>query len=165
MTSVIFFYTNFYESFYVPSLDPTIAPPGKHVCLLFTQYTPYTLKNGDSWHDEVTREKYADLIFDTIEEYAPGFKKSIVGKEVLAPPILEQTFGLTGGNIFHGSMALDQLFLTRPVAEKWISPATPLGGLYMCGSGAHPGGGVMGSPGRIAAKSVAKHLKASWKFN
>ena len=79
----ILFDTNFYESFYVPSLDPTIAPPGKHVCLLFTQYTPYTLKNGDSWHDEVTREKYADLIFDTIEEYAPGFKKSIGKKNAL----------------------------------------------------------------------------------
>ena len=146
------------------SLDPTISPPGQHVCLLFTQYTPYTLKNGESWHDENTREKYANVIFDTIEEYAPGFKQSIVGKEVLAPPILEKEFGLTGGNIFHGSMALDQLFLTRPVAEKWTSPNTPISGLYLCGSGGHPGGGVMGSPGRIAAQAVAKHLKASWKF-
>ena len=145
------------------SLDPTLAPPGQHVCLLFTQYTPYTMKNG-SWDDENVREAYANLIFDTIEKYAPGFKASIVGKEVLPPPILEKTFGLTGGNIFHGSMALDQLFMTRPVAEKWIAPKTPISGLYLCGSGAHPGGGVMGSPGRLAAKSVAQELSAKWKF-
>ena len=146
------------------SLDPTISPPGQHVCLLFTQYTPYHLKNGQSWEDEVVREKYANIVFDTIEKYAPGFKESIVGKEVLPPPILEKTFGLTGGNIFHGSMSLDQLFLTRPVAEKWVSPSTPIKGLYICGSGAHPGGGVMGSPGRLAAQAVAKQLSTRWKF-
>ncbi len=145
-------------------MDPTIAPPGQHVCLLFTQYTPYHLKNGESWESEATREKYANIVFDTIEEYAPGFKQSIVGKEILPPPILEKEFGLTGGNIFHGSMALDQLFLTRPVAEKWVAPATPVPGLYMCGSGAHPGGGVMGSPGRLAAKQVAQFLSSKWSF-
>jgi len=132
---------------------------------LFTQYTPYHLKSGDSWHDDATREKYANIVFDTIEEYAPGFKASIVGKEVLAPPILEKVFGLTGGNIFHGSMSLDQLFMTRPVtSEKWIAPKTPIGGLYLCGSGAHPGGGVMGSPGRLAAKSVVASQNSRWKF-
>ena len=93
-----------------------------------------------------------------------GFKESIVGKEVLPPPILEKTFGLTGGNIFHGAMSLDQLYLTRPVAEEWVSPSTPIKGLYMCGSGGHPGGGVMGSPGRLAAQAVAKQLSKKWKF-
>ena len=134
------------------------------MCLLFTQYTPYHLKNGLSWEDEATREKYANIVFDTIETYAPGFKDSIVGKEVLPPPILEKTFGLTGGNIFHGSMALDQLFLTRPVAEKWVAPTTPIAGLYLCGSGAHPGGGVMGSPGRLAAKHAVQSASKRWKF-
>merc|ERR1712179_174121 len=104
------------------SLDPTLAPAGHHVCLIFTQYAPYHLKTG-AW-DEAAKEAYAETVFDSIEMYAPGFKESIVGKEVLPPPDLERIFGLTGGNIFHGAMSLDQLYMTRPTAGH-VSPATP----------------------------------------
>ena len=148
------------------SLDPTLAPEGHHVCLFFTQYTPYDLPGG-GWTEEA-KERYADLIFDTVEEYAPGFKSSVVGKEVLSPPVLEETFGLTGGNIFHGAMSLDQLFLTRPIADLdgRVAPTTPIKGLYICGSGAHPGGGVMGSPGKLAAfRTVSESNGFKWKFN
>ena len=147
------------------SLDPTLAPKDHHVCLFFTQYTPYDLAGG--WNEEA-KEKYANLIFDTVDEYAPGFKASIVGKEVLSPPVLEETFGLTGGNIFHGAMSLDQLFLARPIADSQgrVAPTTPINGLYICGSGAHPGGGVMGSPGRLAAaRAVLDMSGVKWKFN
>lgn len=111
------------------------------------------------------REKYANLIFDTVEEYAPGFKASIVGKEVLTPPDLEAIFGLTGGNIFHGSMSLDQLYVTRPVVSgDHMSPHTPVQGLFLCGSGAHPGGGVMGAPGKLAAEAVVERLGGKWMY-
>ncbi len=111
------------------------------------------------------REEYANLIFNTVEEYAPGFKASIVGKEVLSPPDLEATFGLTGGNIFHGSMSLDQLYMARPVAStEFMSPETPVDGLLLCGSGAHPGGGVMGAPGRLAAEKAVQKLGGKWAF-
>lgn len=131
------------------SLDPTISPPGQHVCLFFTQYAPYSLSGGRVW-DSATKEEYANNVFNSVEEYAPGFKDSIVGKEILTPPDLEKIFGLTGGNIFHGSMSLDQLYLTRPTGQS-VSPSSPIDKLLLCGSGAHPGGGVMGAPGRIAA--------------
>jgi len=144
------------------SLDSTLAPPGHHVCLVFSQYAPYHLRNR-TW-DESTREEYANIVIDTIEEYAPGFRASIVGKEVLPPPELERIFGLTGGNIFHGSMSLDQLYMARPTPTL-ASPQTPIPGLLLCGSGAHPGGGVMGAPGRIAAKAAAgKILNKKWTF-
>ena len=97
--------------------------------------------------------------------YAPGFKASIVGKEVLPPPELERVFGLTGGNIFHGSMSLDQLYLSRPTADHSPGPATPVRNLLLCGSGAHPGGGVMGSPGRIAARAAGEKLGLKWKYS
>jgi len=145
------------------SLDPTLAPPGHHVCLLFTQYAPYHLENG-KW-DQQTKESYANVVFDSIERYAPGFKDSIVGKEVLPPPELEAVFGLTGGNIFHGSMSLDQLYLARPTGDHSPGPSTPVTNLLLCGSGAHPGGGVMGAPGRIAAKRAGEMLGAKWSFN
>ena len=146
------------------SLDPTLAPPGQHVCLFFTQYTPYDVEGG--WTPEAT-ERYVDKVFDTVEEYAPGFKASVVGKDVLTPPALEKTFGLTRGNIFHGAMSLDQLYLTRPVADQeYDSPGTPVRGLYLCGSGSHPGGGVMGSPGRLAAIKVVNDTRQfKWKFS
>ena len=145
------------------SLDPTLAPPGHHVCLFFTQYTPYDLEGG--WTEDA-KKKYANLIFDTVEDYAPGFKESIVGNEVLSPPVLEETFGLTGGNIFHGSMSLDQLYLTRPITGAQGPSVTPnIPGLYLCGSGAHPGGGVMGAPGRLAAKAVIQDLNQKWKYD
>ncbi|KAG7164129.1 Pyridine nucleotide-disulfide oxidoreductase domain-containing protein 2-like [Homarus americanus] len=133
------------------SCDPTLAPPGCHVALFFTQYVPYTRADGRSWNEE-TKTEYGNKIFNIVEEYAPGFKESIIGYEVLPPPELERVFGLTGGNIFHGSMSLDQLFISRPSPTQ-PSPFTPIDGLLLCGSGAHPGGGVMGAPGRLAALS------------
>lgn len=134
------------------SCDPTLAPPGCHVALFFTQYVPYAGDDGRPWDDDLKKE-YASKIFGIVEKYAPGFTDSIVGYEVLPPPDLEQIFGLTGGNIFHGAMSLDQLFISRPSAVQ-PSPFTPISGLLLCGSGAHPGGGVMGAPGRLAALSA-----------
>ncbi|KAK7602288.1 hypothetical protein V9T40_009729 [Parthenolecanium corni] len=140
------------------SLDPTLCSSGKHVCLIFSQYTKYNLKNGREWNDE-TKKEYADLVFNCVEAYAPGFKDSIIGYEVLPPPELERIFGLTGGNIYHGEPSLDQLLFNRPVNWNPMSPYTPIKGLFLCGSGAHPGGGVTGSPGRLAALSVLDELK------
>ncbi|XP_066999273.2 pyridine nucleotide-disulfide oxidoreductase domain-containing protein 2 [Anabrus simplex] len=145
------------------SRDPTIAPPGCHVCLLFTQYTPYHLAGGKAWDDEA-KEQYANKVFDNIEEYAPGFKSSIIGKEVLTPPDLERIFGLTGGNIFHGAMSPDQLFLCRPTSVGPTAPLTPVPRLLLCGSGMHPGGGVMGTPGHIAARIALKTLGLARKI-
>uniref|UniRef100_A0A673AMY9 Pyridine nucleotide-disulfide oxidoreductase domain-containing protein 2 n=1 Tax=Sphaeramia orbicularis TaxID=375764 RepID=A0A673AMY9_9TELE len=121
----------------IPSvLDPTLAPPGCHVVSLFTQFTPYHIE-GREWTDQ-DREAFADTAFDWVEQYAPGFKKSVVGRDVLAPPDLERIFGLTGGNIFHGSMSLDQLYLARPLPSL-SDYRSPVKGLYLCGSGSHPG--------------------------
>ncbi|XP_053438914.1 pyridine nucleotide-disulfide oxidoreductase domain-containing protein 2 isoform X5 [Nycticebus coucang] len=140
------------------SLDPTLAPPGCHVISLFTQYTPYTLAGGKVW-DEQERNAYADKVFDCIEAYAPGFKASVVGRDILTPLDLERIFGLPGGNIFHGAMSLDQLYFARPVPLH-SGYRCPLRGLYLCGSGAHPGGGVMGAAGRNAAHVVFSDLKS-----
>ncbi|XP_068578557.1 pyridine nucleotide-disulfide oxidoreductase domain-containing protein 2 [Cebidichthys violaceus] len=141
----------------IPSvLDPTLAPPGCHVVSLFTQFTPYHIE-GREWTNQ-DREAYADTVFDWVEQYAPGFKKSVLGSDILAPPDLERIFGLTGGNIFHGSMSLDQLYLARPLPSL-SNYRTPMKGLYLCGSGCHPGGGVMGSPGWNAALTVMGDLK------
>uniref|UniRef100_G1RWD7 Pyridine nucleotide-disulphide oxidoreductase domain 2 n=1 Tax=Nomascus leucogenys TaxID=61853 RepID=G1RWD7_NOMLE len=140
------------------SLDPTLAPPGCHVVSLFTQYTPYTLAGGKAW-DEQERDAYADRVFDCIEAYAPGFKDSVVGRDILTPPDLERIFGLPGGNIFHCAMSLDQLYFARPVPLH-SGYRCPLQGLYLCGSGAHPGGGVMGAAGRNAAHVAFRDLKS-----
>ncbi|XP_033042333.1 pyridine nucleotide-disulfide oxidoreductase domain-containing protein 2 isoform X2 [Trachypithecus francoisi] len=122
----------------IPSaLDPTLAPSGCHVVSLFTQYTPYTLAGGKAW-DERERDAYADRVFDCIEVYAPGFKDSVVGRDILTPPDLERIFGLPGGNIFHCAMSLDQLYFARPVPLH-SGYRCPLQGLCLCGSGAHPG--------------------------
>ncbi|XP_038971634.1 pyridine nucleotide-disulfide oxidoreductase domain-containing protein 2 [Phoenix dactylifera] len=143
----------------IPSvLDTTISPPGQHVINLFIQYTPYKLSEG-SWKDPNIRELFAKRCFSLIDEYTPGFCSSIVGYDMLTPPDLEKEFGLTGGNIFHGAMGLDSLFLLRPV-KGWSDYRTPLKGLYLCGSGAHPGGGVMGAPGRNAASVVIQDIKS-----
>ncbi|KAG2720065.1 hypothetical protein I3760_02G018600 [Carya illinoinensis] len=139
------------------SLDKTISPPGKHVVSLFTQYTPYKPTDG-SWEDPTYRELYAQRCFNLIDEYAPGFSSSVIGYDMLTPPDLEREFGLTGGNIFHGAMGLDSLFLMRPV-KQWSDHRTPIRGLYMCGSGSHPGGGVMGAAGRNAAYVVLQDFK------
>jgi phytoene dehydrogenase-like protein len=140
----------------VPTLyDPSLAPPGKHIMGIFIQYAPYTLR--DTHWDEL-REPFAYRVLDLIEEYAPGFRNLVIEKQVLTPLDLEQRFGLTGGNIFHGEMSLDQMFVMRPVAG-WARYRTPVRGLYLCGSGAHPGGGVMGAPGYNAAREMLKDGK------
>ncbi|XP_042315169.1 pyridine nucleotide-disulfide oxidoreductase domain-containing protein 2 [Sceloporus undulatus] len=142
----------------IPSaLDSTLAPPGCHVISLFTQYTPYMLAGGKQWNNH-ERDDYADRVFDCVEAYAPGFKASVIGRDVLTPPDLEQIFGLPGGNIFHGAMSLDQLYFARPM-PSYSSYRSPVQGLYLCGSGAHPGGGVMGAVGRNAARTVLEDFK------
>ncbi|XP_047314834.1 pyridine nucleotide-disulfide oxidoreductase domain-containing protein 2 isoform X2 [Impatiens glandulifera] len=142
----------------IPSVvDKTISPPGKHVVNLFIQYTPYKPSDG-SWEDPAYRESFTQRCFSLIDEYAPGFSSSIIGYDMLTPPDLERVIGLTGGNIFHGAMGLDSLFLMRPI-KGWSNYRTPLRGLYMCGSGSHPGGGVMGAPGRNAANVVLEDFR------
>lgn len=131
------------------SLDSTIVPPGKHLMSMFTQYAPYALADGP-WTD-ARRDEYADRCFDVVERYAPGFKSSVIARQILTPVDLESTFGLTGGSIFQGAMPLHQLFAFRPV-PGYASYRTPVAGLYLCGSAAHPGGGVMGAPGWNAAR-------------
>jgi phytoene dehydrogenase-like protein len=131
------------------SLDPTVAPPGKHLMSMFTQYAPYAL-NGGAWTD-ASRNEYADRCFDVVEQYAPGFKDSVIDRQILTPADLEEKFGLTGGSIFQGAMPLHQLFAFRPVAG-YAGYTTPIQGLYLCGAAAHPGGGVMGAAGWNAAR-------------
>ena len=135
------------------ALDPTVAPPGQHLGSMFVQYAPYKLKEG-TWDDE-RKNKFADRCFDIIEQYAPGFKASVIARQVVSPLDLEKTFGLTGGNIFQGAMHLNQLFLFRPVVG-FANYRTPIRNLYMCGSAAHPGGGVMGIAGANAAREMMK---------
>jgi phytoene dehydrogenase-like protein len=136
----------------IPStLDDTLAPGGAHVASLFCQHAAPELPDGAAWSDH--RERVADLMVETVERYAPGFKASIVGRQALSPFDLEQEFGLTGGDIFHGALSLDQLFWARP-ALGHADYRGPLAGLYHCGSGAHPGGGVTGAPGHNAARAI-----------
>jgi phytoene dehydrogenase-like protein len=147
-----------YINMVIPSLtDPTVAPPGKHVISCFVQYAPYHLKDGN-WDDQ--REAFGDTVVDTLEEFAPGLKASILHRQVLTPLDLEREFGLTEGNIFQGELSPEQLFFLRPVAG-WAQYRTPVRSLYMCGSGAHPGGGVMGAPGALAAREIINDLKVS----
>lgn len=144
-----------YMNVVIPSLtDPTVAPPGKHVMSIFVQYAPYQLKEGaDAWPSQ--REAFGDAVVDTLAEYAPGLKESILYRQVLTPWDLEKDFGLTEGNIFHGELSLEQLFFLRP-APGWARYRTPIQGLWMCGSGTHPGGGIMGAPGKLAAERMLK---------
>jgi phytoene dehydrogenase-like protein len=144
----------------IPSVvDPTVAPPGRHLMSMFVQYAPYALREG-SWDDQ--REAFADRCFDLLEEYAPGFKRSVLARQVLTPLDLERIFNLTGGNIFHGAMTPSQLFAFRPV-PGYARYRTPIRGLYLCGAAAHPGGGVMGTPGLNAAREILgrRRLRAS----
>jgi phytoene dehydrogenase-like protein len=139
----------------VPTMyDSSLAPPGKHIMGIFLQYAPYTLREGN-WDD--LREPFSERVLDLIEEYAPNIRSLIIERQTLTPLDLERRFGLTGGNIFHGEMSLDQMFSMRPVAG-WARYRTPVPGLYLCGSGAHPGGGVMGAPGFNAAREILKDL-------
>jgi phytoene dehydrogenase-like protein len=133
------------------SLDPTVAPPDKHAMSMFVQYAPYDIKDGE-WNSE-TKNAFADRCFDIVEQYAPGFKASVIDRQILTPRDIEATFNLTGGNIFQGAMSLDKLFLFRPV-PGYAGYEMPLEGLYLCGSAAHPGGGVMGAPGWNAARTI-----------
>jgi phytoene dehydrogenase-like protein len=144
----------------IPSVvDPTVAPPGRHLMSMFVQYAPYELRDG-SWEDK--RESFADRCFDVLNEYAPNFKAAVLDRQVLTPLDLERVFNLTGGNIFQGAMTPGQLFAFRPV-PGYARYRTPLRGLYLCGAAAHPGGGVMGTPGLNAAREILgqRRLRAS----
>ncbi len=131
-------------------LDPEMAPPGKHVMSCFVQYAPYDINGG--W-DDTKREAFGDTVVNSIARYAPNIKDIILHRQVLSPFDLEATFGLTEGNIFHGELSLQQLFALRPAA-KWADYSTPIKNYYQCGSGTHPGGGITGSPGEMAAKKI-----------
>jgi phytoene dehydrogenase-like protein len=145
-----------YIDMVIPSLtDPSVAPPGRHVMSCFVQYAPYHLKEG-SWDD--VKEDFGDTVIDTIAEYAPNIKDILLHRQVVTPLDLEREWGLTEGNIFQGELTLEQLFFLRP-APGWAQYRTPLRSLYMCGSATHPGGGIMGAPGRNAAMRMLKETK------
>ncbi len=140
----------------IPStLDDSLAPGGQHVASLFCQHVAPELSDGRSWDDH--REEVADLMIETVERAAPGFKASVLGRMTLTPLDLERTFGLVGGDIMHGALTLDQMFSARPVLGHGHY-RTPLAGLYQCGAGTHPGGGVTGAPGHNAAREILKDV-------
>jgi phytoene dehydrogenase-like protein len=140
----------------IPSLsDPTLAPNGRHVMSVLVQWAPYHLRDAD-WDKE--REVLGDLVLKTLETYAPGVSNLVTGREVLTPVDLERDFGLTGGHVFHGEPGLDQFFAWRPLLG-YARYRMPLPGLYLCGSGAHPGGGITGAPGANAAREILSDLK------
>ena len=137
----------------IPSLtDPSVAPPGKHVMSCFVQYAPYHLKEG-TWDEH--KDAFGETVISTLAEYAPNIKDIILHRQVLTPLDLEREWGLTEGNIFQGELTLEQLFFLRP-APGWAQYRTPVANLYMCGSATHPGGGIMGAPGRNAARRILK---------
>jgi phytoene dehydrogenase-like protein len=138
----------------LPSVvDPSVAPPGKHVMNMFIQYAPYKLDDGKNWDD--IKEEFGDRCLDLLARYAPNIKNAVIHRQVLSPLDLERTYGLTGGNIMQGSMIPTQLFSLRPVAG-WSDHRTPVAGLYLCGAASHPGGGVMGACGRNAAVEILR---------
>jgi phytoene dehydrogenase-like protein len=148
-----------YIDMVIPSLtDPSVAPPGKHVMSCFVQYAPYKLRPGLNWDEQ--REAFGNNVIDTISEYAPNLKSIIINKQVLTPLDLEREFGLSEGNIFQGELSLEQLFFLRPV-PGYAQFRTPIKNLYMCGSATHPGGGIMGAPGRLAALEILKDVKTT----
>ena len=137
----------------IPSLtDPSVAPPGKHVVSCFVQYAPFHLKEG-TWDDQ--REAFGDTVVNTLAEYAPNIKDIILHRQVITPLDLEREWGLTEGNIFQGELTLEQLFFNRP-APGYARFRTPVKDLWLCGSSTHPGGGIMGANGRIAALEVLR---------
>jgi len=145
----------------IPStLDDTLCPPGQHVASLFCQHVAPQLPDGRSWDDH--REEVADLMIATVDKYAPGFAASVIGRQMLSPLDLERQFGLIGGDIFHGALTLNQLFSARPMLGH-ADYRGPLQGLYHCGSGAHPGGGVTGAPGHNAARVILGDYRALFK--
>jgi phytoene dehydrogenase-like protein len=142
----------------IPStLDASLSPPGQHVASLFCQHVAPELPDGRCWDDH--REEVADLMVATVDQYAPSFAKSVIGRQVLSPLDLERQFGLLGGDIFHGALTLNQLFSARPMLGH-ADYRGPLKGLYHCGSGAHPGGGVTGAPGHNAARVILRDHRA-----
>lgn len=142
------------------AIDRTVSPEGKHVVQLFVQFAPYNIdpKIGH-WADDRFKHQFADRVFGIVDEFCPGFSDSVIGRDVLSPLDLERIFGLHKGNIFHGALSLHQLAWARP-APGFSDYRTPLKGLYICGSGAHPGGGVMGAAGRNCAKIVMQDIAA-----
>jgi phytoene dehydrogenase-like protein len=136
-------------------LDPSLAPAGKHVLSAYVQFAPYKLKNG-TW--DRRRKDLGDAVIKTIAEYSPNFAGLIEGSQVITPQDLETTYGFTGGHIFHGELALDQLFTMRPVLD-WARYKTPIRGLFLCGSGTHPGNGLTGASGANAAREIIRELR------
>ena len=148
-----------YIDMVIPSLtDPSVAPPGKHVLSCFVQYAPYKLRPGLNWDDQ--KEAFGDTVVNTIAEYAPNIKEIILHRQVVTPLDLEREWGLSEGNIFQGELSLEQLFFLRP-APGYARFRTPIQNLYMCGSATHPGGGIMGAPGRLAALEMLKDSKGA----
>jgi phytoene dehydrogenase-like protein len=148
-----------YIDMVIPTLtDPSVAPPGKHILSCFVQYAPYKLRPGLDWDDQ--KEAFGDNVINTIAEYAPNIKDIILYKQVITPLDLEREWGLTEGNIFQGELSLEQLFFLRPV-PGYAQFRTPIKNLYMCGSATHPGGGIMGGPGRLAALEILKDFKGA----
>jgi phytoene dehydrogenase-like protein len=142
-----------YIDIVIPSLtDTTVAPPGKHVMSCFVQYAPYHLE-GTTWDEQ--REPLGDTVIDTLAEYAPNMRDIVLHRQVVTPLDLEREWGLSEGNIFQGELTLGQLFFFRPL-PGWAQYRTPVRGLYMCGSATHPGGGIMGAPGRNAAREMLR---------
>jgi phytoene dehydrogenase-like protein len=140
----------------IPSLsDPSLAPAGKHVMSVYMQYAPYKLKSGD-WDGE--RIALGDTVVKTLSQYAPNLPGMVVHHQIITPQDLENTYGLTGGHIFHGELALDQFFTMRPLLD-WARYNTPIANLFLCGSGTHPGAGLTGGSGANAAREILKHLK------
>jgi phytoene dehydrogenase-like protein len=148
-----------YIDMVIPTLtDPSVAPPGKHIMSCFVQYAPYKLRTGLNWDDQ--KQAFGDNVINTIAEYAPNIKDIILHRQVLTPLDLEREFGLTEGNIFQGELSLEQLFFLRPV-PGWAQYRTPIKNLYMCGSATHPGGGIMGANGRLAALEILKDYRGA----
>jgi phytoene dehydrogenase-like protein len=143
------------------NVDGSLAPTGRHIMTCFVQYVPYRLREGN-W--DANRELLGDRVIKKIAEYAPNVSNAIVARQVLTPLDLERVYGLTEGNIFHGELNLEQLFFMRPVAG-WSQYRTPIAGLYLCGAGAHPGGGVTGAPGHNAAKQALRDWKTLRKLS
>jgi phytoene dehydrogenase-like protein len=144
-----------YVDIVIPTLtDPSLAPPGTHVMSCFVQYAPYHLADGEGW-DDARRKAFGDAVVETLATFAPNLPDRILHRQVLTPLDIERTFGLTEGNIFQGELSLEQLFWTRPV-PGWARFRTPVRNLWLCGSSVHPGGGIMGAPGRLAALEVLK---------
>lgn len=147
----------------IPStLDDTLAPPGRHVASLFVQHVAPHLPAPRSWEDPGEKEAFADLVIETVTRHAPNFKSAVLGRQVLSPLDLERRFGMVDGDIFHGALSLDQLFSFRP-ALGHADYRMPLKDLYLCASGAHPGGGVTGVPGHNAAREILRDSRGWWR--